>query len=182
MAFLCYNVQNMKHLFLFIFALFSATVVSAQNADTQPVPYSVTPLAQAIENAPFITSHKPNPAASYYMYFFTASWCSPCRAVTPKIIAEYPAMMTGRHMEVILVSLDDTPEKALAYLSKYNAPFAAVMLTSLKQFPLPGCPSDMDVIPHIIVVDAHGNFIYRGHALRFAEWKERTATCKKNNL
>ena len=171
----------MKHLFLLISALFSVTAVAAQNTDLQPVPQAVTPIAAAIEKTPFITAHKPNPAASYYMYFFTASWCSPCRAVTPKIIAEYPAMMTNRHLELILVSLDDTPEKALDYLRKYNAPFAAVMLTSLKQFPLPGCPSDMDVIPHIIVVDAHGNFIYRGHALRFAEWKERTAACKENN-
>ena len=171
----------MKILSLLAASLFASASLSAQSAAPEPTAVAPTPMAHAIVNTPFITTHKPNPRADYYMYFFTASWCSPCRAVTPKIIAEYPAMMTNRHLEVILVSLDDTPEQALAYLSKYNAPFAAIMLPTLKTFPLPGCPSDMEAIPHIIVVDSHGNFIYRGHALRYSEWKERTASSKNYN-
>lgn len=164
----------MKILSLLAATLFASASLSAQSAAPEPKAFAPTPMAHAIENTPFITTHKPNPRADYYMYFFTASWCSPCRAVTPKIIAEYPAMMTNRHMEVILVSLDDTPEQALAYLRKYNAPFAAIMHSSLKDVALPGCPSEITAIPHIIVVDNHGNFIYRGHALRFSEWKSRT--------
>ena len=167
-----------------IFSLLAAACLlcscaTAQTPDLQPAPSSVTPLSQAIENSPFITTHKPNPHAQYYMYFFTASWCSPCRAIMPKIIAEYPNMMQGRRLEVIVVSFDDTAEQALAYLNKSKAPFAALMFTSLSQFPLPGCPADVNAIPHIVVVDALGNFIYRGHALRFAEWKSRTTPSEK---
>ena len=169
----------MKILSLLVASLFASASHSAQSSASASPPAAQSTMAHAIENTPFITTHKPNPRADYYMYFFTASWCSPCRAVTPKIIAEYPAMMTNRHLEVILVSLDDTPEQALAYLNKYNAPFAAIMLPTLKKFPLPGCPSDMGVVPHIIVVDAHGNFIYRGHALRYSEWRSRTSPSNK---
>lgn len=160
---------------LFAASLLAACSLWAQTPALEPAPAVATPMAQAIENTPFITSHKPNPHAQYYMYFFTASWCSPCRAVMPKIIAEYPAMMTNRHLEVILVSLDDTTEQALSYLRKYNAPFAAIMHSSLKEISLPGCPVEVTSIPHIIVVDNHGRFIYRGHALRYTEWKSRTS-------
>lgn len=171
----------MKIFSLIAASFFAAGSLSAHGSAPEPKAFAPTPMAHAIENTPFITTHKPNPRADYYLYFFTASWCSPCRAVTPKIIAEYPAMMTNRHLEVILVSLDDTPEQALAYLRKYNAPFAAIMHSSLKDVALPGCPSEITAIPHIIVVDAHGNFIYRGHALRYSEWKERTASSKNYN-
>lgn len=162
----------LRTLFAGLLALGSFSV-SGQVA--APPPTESTPLSVAIENTPFITEHKPNPHARYYMYFFTASWCSPCRAVTPKIIAEYPAMMRNRHMELILVSFDDTPEQALAYLRKYHAPFAVIMYTSLQELALPGCPADVNAIPHIVVVDNHGRLIYRGHALRYAEWKDRTS-------
>ena len=47
----------------------------------------------AIEKVQFITEKKPTPNAKYYMFFYTASWCSPCRAVMPKIIDEYAKMM-----------------------------------------------------------------------------------------
>lgn len=171
----------MKIFSLIASSFFAAGSLSAHGSAPVPPPLTPAPFATAIENTSFITSHKPNPHAHYYMYFFTATWCAPCRAVTPKIIAEYPAMMTNRHMEVILVSLDDTPEQALAYLRKYNAPFAAIMHSSLKEVALPGCPSEITSIPHIIVVDNHGNFIYRGHALRYSEWKERTASSKNYN-
>lgn len=156
-------------------SLLAASSLLAHSSALESAPAVATPMSQAIEDTPFITPHKPNPHAQYYMYFFTASWCSPCRAVMPKIIAEYPSMMTNRHMEVILVSLDDSTEQALSYLSKCNAPFAAIMHSSLKELAFPGCPAEVNAIPHIIVVDNHGRFIYRGHALRYSEWKSRTA-------
>lgn len=171
---------------LTIMKLFSSVVafmlaigsIGAQEAAVQSVA-PPTSLAQAIDNTPFITEHKPDSQAQYYMYFFTASWCAPCRAVTPKIVAEYASMISNHYMEVILVSFDDTEEQARAYLRKYEAPFAAILFSSLPSHPLPGCPPDVNAIPHIIVVDSHGNFIYRGHALRYSEWKSRTTPSEK---
>ena len=160
---------------------FAACSLFAQDSASAPAVAAPTPLAQAIQNTPFLTAHKPDTQAQYYMYFFTDSWCAPCRAVTPKIVEEYASMIADHYMEVILVSFDDTAEQALAYLSKYNAPFAAILFSSLPANPLPGCPADANAIPHIVVVDAHGNFIYRGHALRYSEWKERTASSQNYN-
>ena len=128
----------------------------------------------AIEKVQFITEKKPTPNAKYYMFFYTASWCSPCRAVMPKIIDEYAKMMADEYMEVIIISFDDTVEEALAYLQKCNSPFAAVMNNSAEPGKMPGCLTDVCSVPHIVVVDSTGKFIYRGHALRYSEWKKRT--------
>ena len=148
----------------------------AQEPAQQAAPVLPSKMTAAIKQTQFITEHKPNPYARYYMFFYTASWCSPCRAVMPKIIAEYSRMMTNRYMEVIVVSFDDTPEEALAYLSKCQAPFAAVMNNSAEPAKMPGCLTDVCSVPHIVVVSANGDFVYRGHALRFAEWQQRTAS------
>lgn len=160
----------------FIFLLLTSISVAsaAQEPKLSPPPAQDSPMATAIENTQFITEHKPNPRAQYYMFLYTGSWCSPCRAIMPKIVAEYSQMMTNRHMEVIVISFDDTPEAARAYLTKSNAPFAAVMNDSPEPAKLPGCRTDVYSIPHIVVVDSAGQFIYRGHALRYSEWKRHT--------
>ena len=137
-------------------------------------------MAAAIEPTQFITEIKPNPKAQYYMFFYTASWCSPCRAVMPKIIAEYPRMKANDYMEIIVISFDDDVSAAQSYLSKSGAPFAALMNNSAEPSKLPGCVTDVCSIPHIVIVDAHGNFVYRGHALRYKEWKSRTARDEKH--
>ena len=154
--------------------LLGAGVNASDKAALEPIPVEDSAMSIAIKRTQFVTEHKPNPAAKYYMYLFTASWCSPCRALMPKIIEEYPKMMVGRHMEIILVSFDDTEDEALTYLRKYDAPFATVMYNVEPPHSLPGLPPDVNAIPHIIVVDSAGKFIYRGHGLRYSEWKQRT--------
>lgn len=148
---------------------------TAQEAAPQPPSQeqvtAPSPMATAIAQTSFITNKKPSTKAKYYMYLASASWCGPCRRVTPALVGEYPNMMANNEVEVILLSCDRTPEAAQKYLEHYNAPFAAVMYGSPEAAKLPGCPTDIRGIPHIVLVDASGKLIYRGHGLRFAEWK-----------
>ena len=162
----------------FIALLLLSTVSLCTAAEAEQPAAAEAPLTMdaALEKVQFITEKKPNPHAKYYMFFYTASWCSPCRAVMPKIIDEYAKMMANEYMEVIIVSFDDTVEEALAYLEKCHSPFAAVMNNSEEPGKMPGCLTDVCSVPHIVVVDATGKFIYRGHALRYSEWQQRTAT------
>ncbi len=132
---------------------------------------AATPMAQAIEKTAFLSGNKPSTEAKYYMFLASASWCGPCRMVTPRLVKEYPNMMANKDVEVILLSCDRTPEEALKYLAHYNAPFAAVMYGSPEATALPGCPTDIHGIPYIVVVDAQGKMLYRGHGMRFADWK-----------
>jgi len=127
-------------------------------------------VGKAIEKISFITGHKPNPHAQYYMYLHSAFWCGPCRLEMPRIVAEYPNMIKDNRMELILISHDHSVKGALRYLELFSAPFAAVMYRSKERKLLPGCEEDVFGIPTIIVVDAQGQLIYHGHACMFVHW------------
>lgn len=166
-----------RYALLPLFSLLMGTSLASEPAAPQAsiVRDAESPMSLAIARTCFITEHKPNPNAKYYMYLFTASWCSPCRALMPKIVSEYPNMIKDNQMEVILVSFDDTAEAALDHLRKFSAPFSLLLYNTEASSGMPGLPPGVDAIPHIIVVDSSGNFIYRGHGLRYAEWQKRTA-------
>ena len=169
----------MKLLNFFLAVLTCAAVTSAQEPVAVTAPAAATPMAQAIESTTFLTDKKPDTGAKYYMFLASASWCGPCRAVTPRLVQEYPNMMADKDVEVILISCDRTKEKAVEYLAHYNAPFAAVMYGSPEAKALPGCPQDIYGIPHIVVVDANGKMLYRGHGMRFADWKTEIEKANK---
>lgn len=169
----------MKILNFFLAVLTCAAVTSAQEPVAAAAPAPATPMAKAIESTNFIAGKKPDTGAKYYMFLASASWCGPCRMVTPRLVKEYPNMMANKDVEVILLSCDSTPAKAIEYLAHYNAPFAAVMYDSPEAKALPGCPQDIHGIPHIVVVDANGKMLYRGHGLRFADWKYEMERAKK---
>ena len=166
----------MKALSLFFAMMTCAAISTAQEPAAATA--TSTPMAAAIKQTTFVTNAKPCTEAKYYMYLASASWCGPCRAVTPKLVQEYPNMMANKDVEVILLSCDRTPEAAKKYLEHYKAPFAGVMYGSPEALKLPGCPTDIHGIPHIVVVDAYGKMLYRGHGLRFADWKQQVENAK----
>ena len=164
-------------IFHLIPALLAFTAVAAETTTSeQPAPaattQATTPMAQAIARTTFVTDVKPSTEAKYYMYVCSASWCGPCRMVMPRLVAEYPNMMANKDVEVILLSCDRTPEAARDYMKHYNAPFATLMYTSPEAAAMPGFPNDIVGIPHIVVVDAYGRLLYRGHGLRYKDWKQ----------
>ncbi len=164
----------MKKLLILACALCGGMPLAAQTAESAaPQQVAVAEpgaVGKAIEQISFITEHKPNPHAKYYMYLHSAYWCGPCRHEMPGIVAEYPNMIKDNRMEVILIGHDHTVKGALRYLELYSAPFAAVMYRSKERKLLPGCEEDVFGIPTIIVVDARGQLIYHGHACMFIHW------------
>lgn len=156
----------------FFLTMLSCTAISmAQQPVAATAPAAATPMAQAIAQTDFVSGNKPSTEAKYYMFIASASWCGPCRAVMPGLVKEYPNMMANKDVEVILLSCDNSPQKAIEYLAHYNAPFAVVMYGSPAAQALPGYPKDIHGIPHIVVVDADGKLLYRGHGRRYADWK-----------
>lgn len=168
----------MKTINLFLAMMSSIGIATAQEPSVATAPAS-SPMATAIEQTTFVTDVKPSTEAKYYMFLASASWCGPCRAVTPKLVQEYPNMMANKDVEVILLSCDRDAAAAKKYLEHYKAPFSAVMYGSPEALKLPGCPTDIHGIPHIVVVDAHGKLLYRGHGLRFADWKKQVENASK---
>lgn len=160
-----------------IIGMASLTATAQEAAPKAPAP--AAPAAQhaigkAIEHTKFITQHKPNTQAKYYMYLCTAYWCAPCRREMPHIIAEYEKMRKDGYMEIIVLSCDNTPKAALQYMELFSAPFAVVMYHSDERKKLPGAPDNLRAIPHIVITDAEGNVLLADHASRYVLWREVT--------
>jgi len=56
--------------------------------------------------------------------YFSASWCPPCRAFTPKLISLHNAY--ADEFEVILVGSDESQVEQTKYMKKYGMPWLAV--------------------------------------------------------
>lgn len=59
--------------------------------------------------------------------YFSASWCPPCRAFTPQLVAAYNQLKTdGKPFEVVLVPHDQTEAAMEKYMKDYDMPWVAV--------------------------------------------------------
>lgn len=159
----------MKMLYFLSFVLISALSLNAQEQSPACV------VGQALENTAFVTQRKPDTSAQYYMFLHSASWCGPCRKTLPKIIAEYAEMRRDNRLEIILISHDYTLEKAQRYVAEAAVPFAALWYRGQERKAIPGAAENVIGIPCIIVTDAAGKVVHRGHASSFIHWKTFTS-------
>ena len=88
--------------------------------------------------------------------YFSASWCPPCRAFTPQLVAAYRQLQSeGQPFEVVLVPSDQTEAAMEKYMKDHEMPWLAVPfgdkhVQALKEkFAVAG-------IPKLVVVDAQG--------------------------
>ena len=88
--------------------------------------------------------------------YFSASWCPPCRAFTPLLVAAYNQLQTeGKPFEVVLVTSDKDKPSMEAYMEDHQMPWLAIPFGDKpiealkKKFAVSG-------IPMLVVVDAAG--------------------------
>lgn len=108
-----------------------ATTPAAEAPATQPEP--AKPAAFA---SPFMEKLAPHlrhadgkavaaadlaPAKQTLLYF-SASWCGPCKAFTPKLIEQYQALRAAG-IQVVLANRDKDTEKMLAYMTDHHQPW-----------------------------------------------------------
>lgn len=161
--------KRMKHYIAAMAALFSVATVNAAE-ESAPAPAETVPAVTAyVNSAPFLTG-QPMADAQYYIYLYSASWCGPCRAVMPKILAEYPEMKANK-VEIILISCDRTPEDAKSYIEHYNAGLPGLHIRSITAQKLPSA-SNPRGIPNAIIVDAQGKILHQGHGATVLNWKQ----------
>lgn len=91
-------------------------------------------------------------------YYFSASWCPPCRSFTPELVRFYHR--NKKDMEIVLVSWDKSEEAHLAYLREYRMPWKALKWKSDEAEAL-FTTYAVKSIPTLVVVDAKGNEISR---------------------
>lgn len=141
----------------------------ADNAAPAPQAGATASVAESLKQVKFVTG-TPMADAQYYIYLFSASWCGPCRALMPHIVAQYPAMKEAK-VEIILISCDDSEQAAKEYVEHYNAgiPGAFIKEPAVRQLPGIAMPRS---IPSLIIVDAKGNVVTSGRGSLALSWKE----------
>jgi nucleoredoxin len=95
----------------------------------------------------------------YFAVYYSASWCGPCRAFTPKLVEWYNKNKPAHpEFELIFVSSDQGADEMDAYMAMDKMPWPALKFTkkaankSVTKYAGPG-------IPCLVFLDAEGNVL-----------------------
>ena len=88
--------------------------------------------------------------------YFSASWCPPCRAFTPKLVSFHNAH--AEEFEVILVCSDENQAEQTKYMKKYNMPWLAVSNGDKEARDL-ARTFEVRGIPHLAILAPDGNVL-----------------------
>lgn len=90
----------------------------------------------------------------YYVFYYTASWCPPCRAFTPTLVSWYNENKND-NFELVLISSDRDKDAMLNYAKDKKMPWPQLALDKLRKFK---GEHDHGVrgIPSLIVCDLEG--------------------------
>jgi len=100
------------------------------------------------------------------MLYFTASWCGPCRAFTPRLVQLY-STQDGRHpVEVVLVSRDSDERSAAAYRS--HQPWLSLPSQGRERADDLADLCGIRSIPRLVVFDARTGTVLSENAVQSA--------------
>lgn len=91
-------------------------------------------------------------------YYFSASWCPPCRAFSPELVKFYEK--NKDEVEIILISHDQNKQAQFKYMKDYEMPWKTLVLGSKEVQELVDT-YEIQGIPALVVVDAQGKEITR---------------------
>ncbi len=95
----------------------------------------------------------------YYAFYFSAHWCPPCRAFTPKLVEFYKAQAGKKtNFEIIFVSHDHDEKSMEAYIKEDAMPWPAIAFRSVERMKEINkyCGAG---IPCFVLVDREGKVI-----------------------
>lgn len=120
---------------------------------------------------PFQSAEKPKFTAIYY----SAHWCPPCRAFTPKLV-EWYSQFQPKHkdFQLVFASSDKDEAAMLAYMTEMKMPWPAVKFGEKKESGLDKYASDG--IPYLVLIDATGKDLTGKPG---NEWQPPTEMLKK---
>ncbi|MDR2513112.1 MAG: redoxin family protein [Puniceicoccales bacterium] len=107
---------------------FYVNIKSTKAEETQSGPHKE--LIGMLKDSLFQLGGKPDAKAlgkkKYVFVYFSASWCSPCRAFTPKLVEFYNENKKNGDFEILFVSRDKDAEEMEAYVKEDKMPWISV--------------------------------------------------------
>jgi len=100
---------------------------------------------------PFKSEDKPKFTAIYY----SAHWCPPCRAFTPKLVEWYNKFQPKhKEFQLVFASSDEDEGAMLGYMTEMKMPWPAVKFGEKKESGLEKYAADG--IPYLVLINAEG--------------------------
>jgi cytochrome c biogenesis protein CcmG/thiol:disulfide interchange protein DsbE len=129
----------------------------------QPVPETVLPMLTGVQAGPGHVDLKTAGVGKPMLINVFASWCTPCRAEHPKLMA-----LKARGVAVVGVAWKDDPVKTRAFLDELGNPYSMVLVD---QDGRAGLDLGITGAPETFAVDAMGNVVakFSGPMLEDAE-------------
>ncbi len=93
------------------------------------------------------------------LFYFSASWCGPCRAFTPELVKAYQQWKKDNQpVEVVLIGSDRDQKSMLKYMKSHDMPWLALPHGSKEGEAISGA-NGIRGIPALVVYDREGNVI-----------------------
>lgn len=94
----------------------------------------------------------------YILLYFSAHWCPPCQAFTPKLVKFHKTNVGDHLFQTILISSDHSEKAMFAYMSETDMPWPAVRFRSPSAKTLDSIYSG-DGIPRLVLTTPSGTII-----------------------
>jgi nucleoredoxin len=102
----------------------------------------------------------------YWAFYYSASWCPPCRAFTPLLVDFYKDFKKNHpNFELIFVNDDQSEDAMLAYMVKDEMSWPAVRFSDVDDLKIAAKKYCGPGIPCLVLTDANGKVLsdsYRG--------------------
>ena len=99
----------------------------------------------------------------HFAFYYSAHWCPPCRAFTPKLVAFYQSFAASHpDFELVFVSSDHSEADMRKYMQEAGMPWPAVPFAKVKTAHLPR--STGNGIPCLVLADADGRVLADSYA------------------
>jgi len=96
----------------------------------------------------------------YWAFYYSASWCPPCRAFTPKLVEFYRYFKKSHpNFELIFVGNDGTQDAMLAYMKADEMPWPSMKYPDLDQAKVSVKKYFGPGIPDLVLTDENGKVL-----------------------